>query len=296
MFKGIFSTPPIPFSKNKINFELYDNFLKWQKKNGVDNIYSLGTWGGHGLLNFEEKKFFITRLSKICKKVNIKQIVNVSSFKEKEVVYLSNLAEDEGVEAVSILLPQYYSSAGYLSLSDYRRYVKRLLNKINIPVYIYNNPRTMSVTLSPNEYIELCNEGIAGIKDGTKNLSWIIKSKSLLIKNKIKSDIIPGNTQALVYGFLYGCSSVMAGASVVYPKSVRKVYDLIKKKKINQAVDLHEKILIVRSMFGDSPPATAQALISKTPHNLGNSSQLWSTIKKLKLLQIKKMEKKFKLI
>ena len=97
-------------------------------------------------------------MSKICKKVNIKQIINVSSFKEKEVVYLSNLAEDNGVEAVSILLPQYYSSAGYLGLSDYRRYVRRLLNKINIPVYLYNNPRTMSVTLSPDQYIELCDE------------------------------------------------------------------------------------------------------------------------------------------
>ena len=134
------------------------------------------------------------------------------------------------------------------------------------------------------------------MKDGTKNLSWIIKSKNLLIKKKIKSDIIPGNTQALVYGFLYGCSSVMTGASVVYPKSVRKIYDLIKKNKFKQAVDLHEKILNVRSMFGDSPPATAQALLLKTSHNLGNSSQLWSPVKKLKLLQIKKMEKKFKLI
>ena len=44
-------------------------------------------------------------------------------------------------------------------------------------------------------------------------------------------------------------------------------------------------------MFGSSPPATAQALLSKNPHNLGNSSQLWSTIKKLELLQIKKLEK-----
>jgi len=31
MFNGIFSTPPIPFVKNKINFNLYNNFLKWQK-------------------------------------------------------------------------------------------------------------------------------------------------------------------------------------------------------------------------------------------------------------------------
>ena len=40
MFKSIFSTPPIPFSKNKINFELYNNFLNG-KKNGVDNVYLL---------------------------------------------------------------------------------------------------------------------------------------------------------------------------------------------------------------------------------------------------------------
>ena len=56
MFNGIFSTPPIPFVKNKINFNLYNNFLKWQKNNGVGNVYLLGTWGGHGILNFEEKK------------------------------------------------------------------------------------------------------------------------------------------------------------------------------------------------------------------------------------------------
>ena len=44
-------------------------------------------------------------------------------------------------------------------------------------------------------------------------------------------------------------------------------------------------------MFGSSPPATAQALLSKTPHNLGNSSQLWSTIKKLNCCRLKKWKK-----
>ena len=29
------------------------------KKNGVDNVYLLGTWGGHGLLSFEEKSFLL---------------------------------------------------------------------------------------------------------------------------------------------------------------------------------------------------------------------------------------------
>ena len=75
----------------------------------------------------------------------------------------------------------------------------------------------MSVTLSPDQYIELCDEGIAGIKDGTKNLSWIIKSKNLLIKNKIISDI-PGILK-LVYGFLYGCSSVTS-----LSKKCKKIY------------------------------------------------------------------------
>ena len=56
MFKGIFSTPPLPFINKKLNLDLYDNYLKWQKKNGVDNIYILGTWGGHGFLSFQEKK------------------------------------------------------------------------------------------------------------------------------------------------------------------------------------------------------------------------------------------------
>tara|TARA_B100001057_G_scaffold500364_1_gene614998 strand:+ start:7828 stop:8718 length:891 start_codon:yes stop_codon:yes gene_type:complete len=295
MFKGIFSTPPIPYVNKKIKLELYDNFLNWQKNQGIDNVYLLGTWGGHGLLNFNEKKSLINNFSKICNKVKLKQIVNVSSFKEKEIIYLSNLAENTGVEAVSILLPQYYSTAGYLKLSDYKRYVNRLLKEIKIPIYIYNNPRTMSVSLSPVEFSELSSEGISGIKDGTKDISWLIKTKNILKRKKLNSEIIPGNTQALIYGFLYGCSSVMTGASIVYPKTVRKIYDLIKQKKIKPAIDLHEKILNLRSMFGISPPATAQALISNRIYNLGNSHPLWTKIKKKELLKIKKMEKKFKL-
>lgn len=295
MFKGIFSTPPLPFINKKLNLDLYDNYLKWQKKNGVDNIYILGTWGGHGFLSFQEKKKIIESICLKSNKNKIKKIVNISSLKESEVFTLADIAKDSGAEAVSILLPQYYSTAGYLQISDYKRYVNRLCKKISLPIYIYNNPRTMSVLLKPEEFVELCNEGISGVKDGSKDLAWIIKTKNIQKKKNLKSDIIPGNTLALVYGFLYGCKSVMSGTATVYPKSVKKIYDLINKKKIKQATAIHEKILIIRSKFQNAPPVYAQSLIRKQLYNLGESHHLWPSSKRSILKEIKKLERKFKL-
>lgn len=277
-FNGVFSTPMTPFDSNgNLATELVDPYLEWQAASGVKGIYVLGTWGGFALLDVTQRKEVTEAYCKAARRHGLQIVVHIGSYADADTLTLARHAIDNGADAISSVVPQYYSTGGYLGQDDYLRYFEKLVRETSAPIYLYNNPRTTNVLLTPAQFVELARVGVAGVKDGSKNVAWIVQAQEQLAEAGLSAQIIPGNTVALVYGRLYGCKAVTSGAAVVFPKETAEIYRLIDSGDISGAVRQHRKVLALRSAMGlcSAPPSAAHQLLRKRGQDLGMCRDLW---------------------
>jgi 4-hydroxy-tetrahydrodipicolinate synthase len=278
MIEGIISTPMTPFDKNgNLDLKLIKPYCEWQKKAGVSGFYILGTWGGYSLMSVNERKLVIKEFCQVCEELGLQCIVHVGSNTYEEIFELIKCAEYNKATAISSLLPNYYSTAGYLELKDYKRYFSKIIENTKLPVYLYNNERSTNVLISPEEFLELVKIGLSGVKDGSKSVSWLIKTQYLLKQNSLKANIIPGNTVGILYGLIYGCKAFTSGASVVFPKEVVKIKKLFYENKIIEATNQHIKVLKLRESMSicSSAPSTAHFLLREMDKSLGYNRKIW---------------------
>ena len=280
-FRGVFSTPMTPFDQEgRLALDLIEPYLAWQAENGIAGIYVLGTWGGFALLDLDERRKVAEAFCAAARRHRLQIIVHIGSYANVDTFALARHAVEHGAQAISSVVPQYYSTGGYLGHDDYCRYFETLVRNTTAPLYLYNNPRTTSVLLEPNEFADLAELGVAGVKDGSKNVAWIIKAQELFEAKGLKAQIIPGNTVGLVYGPLYGCPAVTSGAAVVFPGETAEIHRRLDHGDVAGAVAQHRYVLALRSVIGMSsaPPAAAHRLLHGRGPELGMARPIWPLI------------------
>jgi len=283
LINGILSTPMTPFTEEgNLALDLIEPFVAWQAENGVRGFYILGTWGGFALLSIDERKKVAEAYSKAVQKYNLQLMIHVGSHSWEDTIMLGKHAIEIGATAISSTVPGYYSTGGYLTLEDYRRYFGGLVNCLRAPIYVYNNPRTTNVLLEPDEFVNLVKEGIAGVKDGSKNIAWLVKTQNYLKEQRLVAEIIPGNTVGILYGFIYGCTAVTSGTSVVFPKETIKVLELLNEDNYTNAALQHRLVLKLRESLNlcSAAPSSAHYLLNKIGPSLGYNRSIWPTVDK----------------
>lgn len=218
--------------------------------------------------------------TKACKANGMQVMVHIGTYSYVETLELGRHAIDLGVDAISSTVPAYYSTGGYLGFEDYKRYFGQMVDDLKCPLFVYNNPRTTNVLFEPNEFVELVKVGVNGVKDGSKNVAWVLKAQNYLKEAGLEAEIIPGNSVGLLYGLLYGCKAVTSGASVVFPKETSEIFRLFEKGEIQQAAIQHRFVLKLREAIGmcSAPPAAAHYLLERYERSLGVGRELWPRV------------------
>jgi dihydrodipicolinate synthase/N-acetylneuraminate lyase len=270
-----------PFDEDgRLALDVIDPYLDWQAENGITGIYVLGTWGGFGLLDLDERRKVAEAYCAAARRVGMQIIVHIGTYSEADTVELARHAVDHGAHAISAVIPQYYSTGGYLGKGDYKRYFERLVAKTSAPLYLYNNPRTTNVLLTPEEYVDIAAGGLAGVKDGSKNVAWVTKAQEGLAAAGLEGQVIPGNTVGLVYGRIYGCDAVTSGGAVVFPGEAAQIHRYLDDGNVAAAVAQHRYVLALRAAIGlcSAPPAAAHRLLDSIGHSLGRTRPIWPQV------------------
>lgn len=281
LVNGILSTPMTPFDDSgKLALEKIKPFVEWQASNGVKGFYVLGTWGGFALLSLEERRKVAEAYAKASQEYGMQLMVHIGTHSFDDTLALGKHAIDLGVTAISATVPGYYSTGGYLKMDDYKRYFGRLVNELDFPLFVYNNPRTTNVLFEPSEFVDLVREGVYGVKDGSKNIAWVLKTQNYLKDANLNAEIIPGNSVGILYAFLYGCTAVTSGASVVFPKETSRIVDLINQSDFAGAAEQHRLVLKLREVMGycSAPPSAAHFLLSGLDCDMGAPRSIWPTV------------------
>lgn len=229
LFEGSIATPPTPFHADEsVAPEFIDGHISWLAERGVRGVFVLGTWGAFPLLSFQERRQIAEAFARASRDHGIGCIINVGSPCIHEAEELARQAKDTGATAMAAVIPYYHSSAGYYGLDHYRAYFERIRQAADLPLFVYNNARTTGVLLKPEELVTLVEDGLWGVKDGSKDVGWIMGAQARLADRGLTAEIIPGNTTAMLYAHACGLKAVTSGASVSFPQLSADVFAALK--------------------------------------------------------------------
>jgi len=245
-FKGLEGVVPpmiVPFDEwGEINERVLREFSRFLLSS-VDGLFILGTYGCGPLLRVEERK----KVAEIVvEEVNgkVPVVVHVGSISTKDALELAKHAQAIGADAISSIPPFYYHHAE----EDVLFYFKRLLDAVSIPVYVYNNPKTVGYGVSVSLLKKLADEGIYGVKDSSFDIMVLSDYKRKV--NKEGFDVVVGTEALFVPAASLGVKAFIPGLGNAFPELCKELYNAVRLgAPRDKVMEIHNKVLAVRDLM-----------------------------------------------
>ena len=182
----------------------------------VQGFYPCGTYGSGPLMSITERK----RVAEIVieEKGNAFVIVHVGAASTRETIELAKHAESIGADAVGAIPPYYFSYSQEQLINHYRA----LIQAVDIPVFLYNNPGLSGNPILPSSLKTLADEGLAGVKDSAFDL--VNFYNFLLAVDKPDFSFIVGTEAIAASALDAGASAVIAGLANCFPEFMGDFY------------------------------------------------------------------------
>ncbi|MFW6126146.1 MAG: dihydrodipicolinate synthase family protein [Chloroflexota bacterium] len=222
----------------------------------VQGLYPCGSYGSGPMMSIEErKKVAEIMLDQVAGRVPV--IVHVGTADTKNAVDLAKHAESIGASAVGAVTP-YYND--YKDEQIFAHFAK-LIQCVQVPVFLYNNPKLSGNTVSMDVLVRLAREGLAGVKDSTFSMENYYHMQ-LALKEFPDMNLIIGTEALLVATFDAGAQAAVTGLGNVYPDLVAELYrDYIGGDR-NKMMAMQYRVLRARQItkFGPTVP-TCHAIL-----------------------------------
>ena len=150
MFEGSIPAVITPFIEDKVDYDSLNKVLTYLIDNGSNGLVPCGTTGESPTLSHAEHKKIIEETIKITDK-RIPVIAGTGSNNTLEAIEYTNHAEKSGADAALIVTP-YYNKPTQSGLYDH---FKKIADKTNIPIIIYNIPGRSVVDMTIETMVEL---------------------------------------------------------------------------------------------------------------------------------------------
>jgi len=241
--KKMFGVVPPIVTAFKENGELDENAQKVIVNFLKERVYGLficGSYGSGPLMNVEERKkvFEIT-----AKEVNGKKpiIAHVGTTNLRDSIILAQHAEKYGADRVTAVPPYYYHHNEESILC----YFSGLVKAVKIPVYVYNNPKSVGYSIDDKLILKLIDIGVNGIKDSSFD---IMMFTNYLRKTPEDFDVVLGTEAMWLSAVALGAQAFIPGLGNAFPEICVDLFktgingDIVKcreiQKKVNALRDL----------------------------------------------------------
>ncbi len=207
----------------------------------VQGLFVCGTYGSGPLMTSKERKEVLeTAIEAAGGRIPV--IAHIGSSVVSEILELAVHAREAGAVAVAAVPPFYFS----YSQSDIIRFFGELINDVDIPVFIYNNPKTSGHSVDIKTLVELKKMGLAGIKDSTFDLLYFY---SLLDEVGLDGFTYISGTEAFIIPSVkLGATGAICGLANAFPEIVVELFDAVSEGKWEQAFELQKKVNTLRNI------------------------------------------------
>ncbi|MBA7534528.1 N-acetylneuraminate lyase [subsurface metagenome] len=240
--KGVI--PPIvtPFKQdgsiNEASLEKLVKFLSGK----VHGLFVCGSYGSGPLMNIEERMKVAEIISKNRK--NYTQfIVHVGSTNIRDSVRLAKHAETVGAEKIASIVPYYY----HHNKDSIKLFFDKLLHSVNIPVYVYNNPKFTGINISVEMLQELAELGISGVKDSSFDIMLLADFMRKIKKEDF--DVVLGTEAMFLPASALGTQAFIPGLGNAFPEICVDLFNAAINHEMEKALRIQKKVNKLRDIM-----------------------------------------------
>lgn len=208
----------------------------------VHGLFVCGSYGNGPLMNPEERKKVVEIVSE-----NIPEetqfIVHVGSTKVRDSVDLANHAEKVGADKVASVVPYYY----HHTQKSIKLHFKRLIDAVDIPVYVYNNPKYTGTEIEIDFLNELSQLGAAGVKDSSFDI--MVLDEFIRKKEEDDFDVVLGTEAMFLPANSLGVQAFIPGLGNAFPELCAELFREATEGNIQKARGLQRKVNEVRDIM-----------------------------------------------
>ena len=243
--------------EGKFSEKAMRNLVKYLIDGGVHGLFVTGTTGEfYGLTPEEKREIFQVTLDETRGRVPV--YAGTNGITTRESVMLTQLAEDCGIDAVSVLTPMFITPTQEQLIGHY----KTIAANTSLPVLLYNNPPKTGVNLAAATVAKLAEvPNIVSIKDSSGDLT--LTAEYIRLTRGIENFTVLMGRDTLIYGALcYGASGSIASCANVAPRLCADIYDRYMAGDLKGSLEAQFKLAPLRIAFtiGTFPAVIKESL------------------------------------
>lgn len=250
VLKGIFPAVVTAYDDNgDVSTERLEKLYSFLAESSVDGVFIGGSTGEWPLLTMDER-ILEAKIAVETLDGRKPVLMHISSLIPDEVIRYGKWAKENGVAAVSIVMPYYflYREEGLMD------YFSKILPYIELPVYLYNIPGNVRNVLTPSFMCRLSErfENIAGVKDSSMDFLRLQEFISAPASRKL--NFFTGNDAQIIFAYLAGANGAISAAAGAFPRFVTGMFRDVLEGRMQDAVKKQESIQRYRQFVVSHAP------------------------------------------
>jgi N-acetylneuraminate lyase/4-hydroxy-tetrahydrodipicolinate synthase len=181
----------------------------------------------------------------VVKKVDgrVPVIMHIGAADTETAVELAQAAEKSGADAIASIVPFYYKYDERCITEHFTQ----ILESVDIPFYVYNNPGMGNNTVTPKMLAALAEKGLKGIKDSSFDLLTFYAFMRTVKKDDF--DFIIGTEALLVPAVVAGAAGCVSGVANTFPELMTRLWNAAKAGEMDTAMELQQKVNQIRDIM-----------------------------------------------
>jgi len=242
--RGIIPPLTTPFTaEGDVYEEGLRRLLDFHMEKGTHGLFICGTYGSGPIMSLAERKQ-VAEITVDQVKHRMAVIVHVGTTSTSQSTALAQHAASLGVDAVAAVPPYYHGH----DEREVLRFFKALVQSVELPVFVYNNPKTSGFTIQPHFLEQLAGAGVKGIKDSA--FSFVQFTHFILaLEGHPDFTFIIGTEALCLPALMVGAKACISGLANAFPELVIQLYEAVMQSKFKEAAELQLRVNRARQIL-----------------------------------------------
>ena len=244
-------------AQGKFNEPVYRQLIDFWADHGIDGVFPFGTTGEFYAFDNEVYRH-VLEVTKDAVRGRMAVYAGANHITTAGAVELAKIAEEVGVDALSVLTPMFVSQ----TQDELLAYYTTIANATSLPIIIYNNKPKTNVTVAPETVRKLAQiKNIVGVKDSTGDMT---NTEEYIRLTRDLSDfrVLVGRDTLIYAGLCYGAAGAITSCANIAPDLAVAIYNCYKAGDQAGALDAQFKFskLRISTNMGTFPVVIKEGL------------------------------------
>lgn len=243
--------------QGRFNEPVYRRLIDFWADNGIAGVFPFGTTGEFYAFSDDDYRR-ILEVTRDAVRGRMAIYAGANHITTAGAIRIARIAEDIGVDALSVLTPMFISQ----TQDELKHYYRSIAESTSLPIVIYNNKPKTNVGVDPQTVAELARiPNIVGVKDSTGDMTNT-EEYIRLTRDIPDFHVMVGRDTLIYAGLCYGASGAIASCANVAPALPVEIYHSFKAGNHAAALEAQFKLaeLRINTNLGTFPVVIKEGL------------------------------------